>query len=126
MAKYKLKLSPTVVLFEARKILRETPDFRYHGGDCAQEPKGEALGSCEYIEDGVGSCLFGKALINLGVPAKFIAEHEDKNIRVFWENTDLSAFDERTVQTLGRIQRMQDRNYTYGEIYELQNAGILM
>lgn len=126
MAEYEFKLSPQAVLMEARKILRETPDFRYHGGDCAQEPKGEVLGSCQYIEDGVGSCLFGKALINLGVPAEFIAEHEDKNIRVFWENTGLSDFQERIVQCLGRIQRMQDRNYTYGEIYELESAGILM
>lgn len=126
MAEYEFKLTPLDVLQEARKILQETPDFRYHGGDCAQEPHGKALGACAYIEDGVGSCLFGKALLNLGVPADFISEYEEKGIRVFWEDADITDFQQRVVALLGRIQRMQDKNYTYGEIYELDKAGILM
>ncbi|ASZ75015.1 hypothetical protein FDI69_gp171 [Rhodococcus phage Trina] len=126
MAEYEFKLLPYDVLMQARIILRATPDFRYHGGDCAQEVGGKALGSCRYIEDGVGSCLFGKALLDLGVPADFISEQEENNIRVFWDDADITDFQKRIVTELSRIQRMQDRNYTYGEIYELQNAGILM
>lgn len=56
------------VVEEVKRLAKEKPDFVYAIPEDAE--------TCLYVFNGKGSCIVGQALINLGILAEDIAEHE--------------------------------------------------
>lgn len=132
--------APLTIEAIARKAVEladANPGFIYEAPTRIDDETGEEYaGDCAYLHR-EGSevrpgCLYGHALLDLGMPAEELSRHEDTDIYAVLQNLQLvtyrdravyedSAFD-KTPETLpGAIlqaQRKQDMNYPWGEAVE--------
>lgn len=91
---------------KVRELAAESPEYRYPGN---------GNGSCFYAPNGeIPSCIFGKALIALGVEASWLTGREGNGIvALMRDHLSVAA----TVQQrlwAARLQRFQDTGQTWG------------
>lgn len=106
------------VIAEIRRIAAESPDYVY---EPVVKPNSLGIGTCEYVErsaDGklIGSCIVGRALVNLGVPPEVLTFTDDFTPTAFglFEDPD---HDGRVAEInwIQRVQGGQDRKMSWGD-----------
>ncbi|MFF0498493.1 hypothetical protein ACFYU5_18960 [Nocardia aobensis] len=108
----------TEIIAEIRRIAAESPDYVYKP---VVKPNSLGIGTCEYVErsaDGelVGSCIVGRALVNLGVPPEVLTFTDDFTPTAFGLLADLD-FDVRgaEIKWIQRVQSGQDQKMSWGD-----------
>jgi len=113
--------TPTVldVAREALRLAEENPDHVYLSPISIKQ-----VMTCVYVHAGVGSCLFGQALIAAGVPASRVSTCEGHRISaviyILMDSGDLTDGGEGQSRTQARINSMvkaqvkQDQRFTWG------------
>lgn len=119
------------VLTEALRLAEANPDFVY-------VPPVGRIGTlvsktCRYVHSGAGSCLFGQALINVGVPYSRVATHEGDGIlavvRSLIQSGDivLDEVQPRTINRLSlasRAQTLQDQRHPWRDTVPLLKQAV--
>lgn len=108
----------TEIIAEIRRIAAESPDYVYKP---VVKPNSLSLETCEYVErsaDGelVGSCIVGRALVNLGVPPEVLTFTSDYTPTAFGLLADPDGDGEGTeIIWIQRVQSGQDEKMSWGD-----------
>lgn len=102
---------------EIRRLAAESPDFVYR-------PEDPDTGSCVYVVNGVGSCIVGRALVNLGVDPEWLTE--DISITLYPKSRNSERFEkiagdipglvatDDEIQWANAVQESQDLESRWG------------
>lgn len=105
-----MNITVSQVIDQAIRLCEQRPDHKYAGG---------LVGSCSYVpnERDVEGCLFGQALVKLGVSTdvlkEFEAQDDDGSIVTLLREWGLEL-DDRTDMYLMDAQRAQDDGKAWG------------
>lgn len=97
------------VISEIRQIADKSPDIVY-----SRDIFNPGDDPCRYIVDGKGSCIVGRALVNLGVVPERLHEFEGMKARdvLFRLSVDTDHSDQ--TEWINRIQFHQDASVPWG------------
>ena len=106
---------------EMIKLVKAQPDFKYRDFRAKQLGVNESSHriSCAYLDDdNEGSCIWGLALVEAGIPVEDIKAHEGESISHVLEllNIDVSSDEEAFADT---VQSCQDKNYSWESALEM-------
>lgn len=104
------------------ELVEAQPDFMY----VAEEGREGSGNGCFYVqEDGVtGDCLFGQALIALGVPASTMSNHEGQNISKVLAHLGVKG-DVDLIYSFDEVQSAQDSGYSWRVCLEALNEDLV-
>lgn len=91
---------------EVRRIAQESPQFAYE--------RHTGVRWCMYIFNGEGDCIFGRALINVGVPLEELACCESQPIAGVLRDLNIPTTP-RERDWAGAVQEWQDKGAAWGE-----------
>lgn len=115
-----MKIDPKEFVAAVRQLADENPDKVYKLPQVWDENGFVEGTSCLYVEPDldtgelVGSCLIGRALVNLGVPVEELDINEGMSIQRLNHNIDLGLPDD-VAYWAGVAQGIQDANHTWSD-----------
>lgn len=101
-------------------VAERGPDYVYDEGTPSADT-GEGP-TCYYRIDGVGSCVFGRALMNMGYTLR--RTYEFASITSVFDRLDVPATEHRLRNAAARAQNNQDHGMPYGEMLEQFKADL--
>lgn len=109
-------LTVGAVARKAIELAEANPEFIYQQVE-VEDPTFGPIEDCAYIHDGSGSCLFGQALVALGVDPWILSRHEGQSIDYVLRGLGAirSDEDERLALTALEAQGLQDAKAPWGE-----------
>lgn len=118
-----MNLTTKDVLAKITELVEAQPDFVYVKSEWRNVPNGNG---CFYVEeDGkTGSCLFGQALIALGVPADLLAAWEFNNISIVLRELDIENIDD-DYDLFDEVQSAQDDGYAWQDCLRVYTQNVL-
>lgn len=99
------------------EILDSDPEFVYSEYEEEYTYAGQSVPHrrCFYVKDGRGSCIFGRALIDLGVQADYFEPWEDRGIDEILNDLEVE-YTRAEKEWAIKVQCSQDRMIPYGQI----------
>lgn len=98
------------VISEIRKIANKNPDTVYN-----RDIFDSGGGDCRYIVNHRGSCIVGRALVNLGFGPVDIARHEGDNAEEVLLSLGVNAGYFNQTEWINRVQFYQDADVPWGK-----------
>lgn len=115
---YEVNFTIEDVIREVIRLAGENKDHQYHGSEFSAPVPYSLSGGCSYLHcDEKLPCIFGQALMNLGVPIEILRNNEKQGIstvfsRLYGEYNQTVTLD--TTRFCIEIQSQQDENYSWG------------
>ena len=97
------------VISEIRKIARLNPEIVY-----SRDIFNPGDYPCQYVVDGKGSCIVGRALVNLGIVPERLHEFEGLQANDVLSRLSVGTDHSDQTEWVNRVQSHQDANAPWG------------